>query len=225
VDSNIDLKNKVIELTSSRLITVEDNVYKESLRSMLYTFGNLHYLDGNGNRIKVNTTHGNPERIVSRLKSDNTLVLPLITVVEARTEKDQEKEKHQNVIIEKCWDPKTRRAIRVLSLPPRPLKISYSVNLWCKYKSDMDMLRSNIFYMFSPDMEIATKYSSHNKSFIVREKDLGSLVAQDTGDRVLQKSIDIVLETYLPTPSFRVTSTGEITEFNAEVVLREESTT
>ncbi len=222
MDSNVNLRNKVMELTHSRLISVSDNVYKESLRGMIHTFGNLYYVDGNGNRILVNTSHGSPERIVGRLKADNTLVLPLITVVESQTEDDRDKSRYQNVIIEKCWDPKKRRAVRILSLPPRPIKISYDVNIWCKYKSDMDMLRSNIFYMFSPDLEIATKYSSHNKAFITNERDVGSLVAQDTGDRVIQKTIGITLETYLPTPKFQVTNTGEITEFFAEVDIDED---
>ena len=213
MDINLNLRNKVMELSSPKLLAMLDNVYRESLRSMLYSFGNLYYIDGNGNRIKVKSTHGNQERIVGKLKADNTLILPMITIAETKTAPDLDRARYQNIIIEKAWDPNKLRATRVLSLPPRPVNISYEINIWAKYKSDMDMLRSNIFSMFNPAVDIVTKYSSYNKAFITNEREIGSMEAGDSGDRVLQKTFEVSLETYIPTPKFQVTNTGEIKDF------------
>jgi hypothetical protein len=209
------VRNQIVDLTTTKLLPVIDNVYKESLRSMLHIFGNLYYLDGNGNRVKVNCSHGNPERIAGRLKADNTLILPMITIVETQTESDQTRMRYQNIVSETAWDPEKRRATRILSLPPRPINITYEVNIWSKYKADMDMLRSSIFSLFSPDINIETKYSVHNKAFINSEREVGSVTASDTGDRILQKTVSVTLETYIPSPKFFFTNTGEIKEFNA----------
>src|SRR5210317_1592897 len=209
------VRNQIVNLTTTKLLPVIDNVYKESLRSMLHIFGNLYYLDGNGNRIKVKCSHGNPERIAGRLKADNTLILPMITIVETQTDSDPERMRYQNIMSETSWDPDKRRATRILSLPPRPVNITYEVNIWAKYKADMDMLRSSIFSLFSPDINIETQYSVHNKAFINGERDLGNVGAGDGSDRVLQKTITVTLETYIPSPKFFFTNTGEIKEFNA----------
>jgi len=209
------VRNQIVDLTTTKLLPVIDNVYKESLRSMLHIFGNLYYLDGNGNRVKVNCSHGNPERIAGRIKADNTLILPMITVIETQTESDQTRMRYQNIVSETMWDPDKRRATRLLSLPPRPINITYEVNIWSKYKADMDMLRSGIFSLFSPDINIETKYSVHNKAFINSEREVGSVTASDTGDRILQKTVSVTLETYIPSPKFFFTNTGEIKEFNA----------
>jgi len=210
---NLNVRNQIVEMTSTRLLPVIDNVYKESLRSMLHIFGNLYYIDGNSNRIKVNCSHGNPERIAGRLKADNTLILPMITIVETETESDSNRMRYQNIVSETVWDSAQRRATRVLSLPPRPINITYDINIWCKYKADMDMLRSSIFSLFSPDLNIETQYSVHNKAFLTSEREVGSSVASDTGDRILQKTVSVTLQTYIPSPKFALTNTGEIKDF------------
>lgn len=207
------IRNQIVDLTTTKLLPVIDNVYKESLRSMLHTFGSMYYIDGNSNRIKVNCSHGNPERIAGRIKSDNTLILPMLTIVETQTESDSERMRYQSIVSETHWDPDKRRATRVLSLPPRPINITYEVNIWAKYKADMDMLRASIFSMFSPDINIETQYSVHNKAFINSEREVGTLTASDTDDRILQKTISVTLETYIPSPKFFFTNTGEIKEF------------
>ena len=219
---NFDVRNQIVDLTSTKLLPVIDNVYKESLRSMLHIFGNMYYIDGNGNRIKVKCSHGNPERIAGRLKADNTLVLPMITVVETQTDSDRARMRYQNIVSETAWDSKKRRATRVLSLPPRPINITYDINIWCKYKADMDMLRSSIFSMFSPDINIETKYSVYNKAFINSEREVGNATASDTGDRILHKTISVTLETYIPSPKFMFTNTGEIHEFKFNTTIDED---
>ena len=219
---DLEIRNQIAELTAPKLLPVIDNVYKESLRAMLHAFGNMYYIDGNGNRVKVNCSHGNPERIAGRLKADNTLILPMITIIETGTDSDRQRMRYQNIVSETSWDPDKRRATRILSLPPRPININYDINVWCKYKADMDMLRASIFSMFSPDINIETKYSVYNKAFINSEREVGNLTAGDTGDRILQKTISVTLETYIPSPKFAVTNTGEIDEFNFNVTLDED---
>ena len=213
IPETTEVRNRIKQMTTTKLLPVIDNVYKESLRSMLHIFGNIYYLDANANRVKVNCSHGNPERIVGKLKADNTLVLPMITIVETQTDSDPNRMRYQNLISETTWDSEKLRATRILSMPPRPINITYEVNIWTKYKADMDMLRSNIFSLFSPDINIETQYSVHNKAFINNEREVGSVTAADTGDRILQKSISITLETYIPSPKFFFTNTGEIKEF------------
>ena len=118
------------------------------------------------------------------------------------------------------WDPTKLRAVRLLSLAPRSVNINYDINIWCKYKADMDMLRSSIFSLFNPELNIQTSYSTHAKAFIQREREVGTVIAGDTQDRVLQKSISLSLETYIPSPKFFFTNTGEISEFRSEVTLK-----
>ena len=217
----LTIRNRIVDLTTTKLLPVIDNVYKESLRSMLHVFGNIYYIDGNSNRIKVKCSHGNPERIAGRLKADNTLILPMITIVEAGTQSDPERMRYQNIVSETHFDTKKLRATRILSLPPRPVNISYDINIWCKFKADMDMIRSSIFSLFSPDLNIETQFSVHNKAFINSEQDIGSITAADTGDRIIQKSINVTLETYIPSPKFFFTNTGEIHEFKVNTTIDE----
>ena len=217
----LTIRNRIVDLTTTKLLPVIDNVYKESLRSMLHVFGNIYYIDGNSKRIKVKCSHGNPERIAGRLKADNTLILPMLTIVESGTESDPQRMRYQNIVSETHFDDKKRRATRVLSLPPRPVNISYDINIWCKFKADMDMIRSSIFSLFSPDLNIETQFSVHNKAFINNEQDVWSVTAADTGDRILQKTINVTLETYIPSPKFFFTNTGEIHEFKFNTTIDE----
>ena len=78
VGSVDNVQQRIVKMTETRLLPRIDNVYKESLRQVIATFGNLYYIEGNGNRIKVNCAHGNAERIAGRLKTDNNVVLPSI---------------------------------------------------------------------------------------------------------------------------------------------------
>lgn len=178
---------------------------------MLHKFGDLYYIDGNNNTLKIKCIQGNPERIASRLVADNTMELPLLSITEIGTANSEDRRKNYNILMsEKNWDPKTRRATRIVFLAPRPINISYEINIWTKYKGDADMIRSNIFSMFNPNIELRTKFSDYGKLFLVDERDLGSIAAEDTDDRIIQKAVTVSFETYMPSPKFRITSTGQI---------------
>ena len=47
---NYNIRNQVMDLTTSKIKPVVDNVYKESLRAMLHLLGDLYYIDGNGKK-------------------------------------------------------------------------------------------------------------------------------------------------------------------------------
>ena len=209
-----DIKQRIVQMTETRILPRIDNVYKESLRQMIATFGNLYYIDGNGNRIKVDCSHGNSERIAGKLASDNNIVLPIITVSEVDSSRDAKRERYSPLLMHSVhWDNQMRRATRVLSLAPRAVNITYEINIWCKYKADLDMLRSGVFSLFNPELRVPTNHCKDTRAFIERERSVGSVIAADTKDRVLQKTIEVVLQTYIPSPSFLFTNTGEIKEF------------
>ena len=213
------LRNRIIELTDAQTTEV-NNVYKESLRALLSEMSNLYYIDGNGNDVKCKCIYGNPERLASTLYTDNTLILPMVSVVETSTENDDSRRRYSKVIVnETYWDPNKKRATRTLSVAPRPVTLTYEISLWSKYKYDLDMLRSSIYSLFSPEVNLRTKFSDYGKAYIVSEQDVGNTQASDTEDRLLRKSITISLQTYIPSPKFMVTNTGEIIpeKFFAEV--------
>ena len=215
------IRNQVIDMTTTASYAVTDNLYKESLRAMLHLFGDIYYVDGNSNKVNVKCIYGNPERMASRLVADNTMSLPLISISEVSTDNSDERRVHSHIMVSKKeWDPKSRRATRVVSLAPRPVDITYAINIWTKYKADMDMIRSDIYLMFNPNLEVRTKFSDYNQALLSDESESGSLTSSDGVDRVIRKTITVTLETFLPSPSFRVTSTGELKQIQEIDILR-----
>ena len=83
----------------------------------------------------------------------------------------------------------------------------------------MDQILEQVRLKFNPEMNVPTKFSTLAKAFIEKENAVGEDSAGDKEDRVIRKSFDIVLKTYVPNPKFLVTSTGKIEEFNSEIVL------
>lgn len=214
---------KVIEMTKQQIYAVKDNIYKETLRQLLHIFGNVYYMDANGNKIKVKCYNGKQEKLVGSERKNNTLVLPLITITESGGSNSDSRRRYNPVlVVEKAWDQKTNRAQRILSLAPRPIDLTYEINLWAKYNEDLDILRYSIFSLFNPDLDIRTDFSDYTKAFIDSESDIGSNESEDTKDRVLRKSISIKVETYLPSPKFLFTNTGQIENMLYDVGIKVE---
>ena len=82
--------------------------------------------------------------------------------------------------------------------------------------ANMDQILEQVRLKFNPEMQVPTKYSTIAKAFIESEEDVGSADAADKTDRVLKKTLNIVLRTYIPSPKFLITSTGKIERFNVE---------
>ena len=65
-------------------------------------------------------------------------------------------------------------------------------------------------------MQVPTEFSTLAKAYLESEEDVGSVTGADKEDRVLKKTLNIVLRTYIPSPKFLYTSTGVIEEFKIE---------
>lgn len=218
-----DVTKEVTDLSNGRIYAIQDNVLKETLRELLYRFNNIFYLDGEGNKIQVLCVTGKQERPAGKEKYENTKVLPLITITENGVRQSNERQRFNGMVVSyKYWDSTENRAKRFLSLPSKPINISYSINIWAKYQADMDSLRYSIISLFNPSINVNTKFSPFSKAFFESESDIASVEAQDTTDRILKKSISINVETYLPSPKFLYTNTGEIKELNFEIYTDEE---
>ena len=202
---------EIISMTNQQMYANIETVYKEILRQLVNTFGGLYVNDEHGNKTKVACVTGQQERLKGKANKANTLVLPYITVNDISTSNNDSRRRYNPILVhEKEWDVKTMRAKRVLSLPPRPIDLTYQINLWTKYKEDMDVLRYSIFSLFNPDLEIKTKFSDFTKAFIESDREIGTSQANDREDRKLKRTITILVETYMPSPKFLYTNTGEI---------------
>lgn len=200
------------------------NIYKETLRELKNVFSGLYYIDGNNDRIKVHCVSGKQDRVTGKEGQENTIVLPLISISESGTQNSDSRRRTANVLVnETFWDPKEKRAKRVLSLAPRAVDLTYEVNIWTKYQSEMDQLRYAIFSMFNPSLDLRTKFNDLTKVFLENESDLGDYTAADTTDRLIQKVITLKVETYLPSPKFLYTNSGEIKLINTEYQLFDNS--
>jgi hypothetical protein len=209
--SSSEVTKKIIALTQKELFPIQDNTYKEILRELKNIFGSLYYVDGSGNKINIKCTTALQERAIGKQKQENNLVLPFISINENGTINPDKRSAFSPLLVsEKLVDKKDNRIKRYLSLSPRPIDINYDINIWTKYASDMDQIRYSIFSIFNPSLVIKTKFSDFNQATITDESNLGSSTAQDGVDRVMQKTISIKVETYLPSPKFLYTNTGQI---------------
>lgn len=219
--NNIPISNKVLfeltEKTSASTGMFVQGVFKDTLRNLINIFNNIYYLDRNNNPIKIKCFHANQERAIAKITTGDNITLPVISIGESVGRPDERRSRYSPMLVhEKYFDKTKNRAIRLLSMAPRPITISYELNLWSKYKQDLDQMREHVFFLFNPDLEIKTKYSHITKAFIDSESDAGSEEVNDTEDRILRRTISINVETYIPSPKFLYTSTGKIEEFNYE---------
>ena len=160
--------------------------------------------------------HGNPERMVAKLKQEDNIILPVITVTQTTSDNSDKRRRYTPLLVnERYWDTDKERAFRLLSFVPRPIDINYNINFWCKYRADVDQLLEQARLNFNPEAEINTPFSTMTKAYIVGEEDNSETAVGDTADRVVKKSLNITVETYIPSPKFLITSTGKIETFNA----------
>lgn len=215
--SNMVLR-EILEKSNASTGMFIQKVYKDTLREFISIFNNIYYIDKDNNPIKIKCFHGNQERVIAKNTLGDNITLPVITITESATANNDERRKYSRLLVhEKYWDKDKNRAIRILSLAPRPVDISYEINIWTKYKQDLDQIRESIFTMFNPDLEIKTDKSYYTKAFLTEEADISQVEVSDLQDRVLKKKLLINVETYIPNPKFLYTSTGKIEEFNFEV--------
>src|SRR3990167_636445 len=74
-----------------------------------------------------------------------------------------------------------------------------------------------IHLRFHPSEDIFIQYSHWTKLFLEDESDASVTEVKDREDRLLRKDFNFSLETFIPSPKFLLTATGEIEQFNFEV--------
>ena len=190
-------------------------IYKETLRAIIHLFNNLSVIDSEEKIVQVTCRHGNPERVVAKLKQEDNIILPIITVTQTTSDNDDKRRRYNPLLVnERYWDTKKERAFRLLSFVPRPININYNINFWCKYRADVDQLLEQARLNFNPEADVNTPFSTRTKAYIIGEEDNSEVAVGDTADRVIKKTLNVTVETYIPSPKFLVTSTGKIETFN-----------
>jgi len=213
------VKNQIFK--SQRSPAAVSEIYKDTLRAMISYFSQFHYITSENKSKKVKCIFANPERPVAKQFQENNIVLPIISVEQVTTEEDKARFRYSSPLVhEVMWDDDTQRAIRVVSLPPKPARFKYRIHIWSKYRADLDQILEQIRLSFSPDALIETKHSTFTKAFLESEDDFGDDKISDKQDRLIKKGLNIVVDTYIPSPKFRYTSTGKIHQINSEIYLK-----
>ena len=191
--------------------------YKESLRYIISKLGTLVYLNSENEVIDIRCMHANPERTIAAIKQESNIILPVISISQNSSDNADVRRRNAPVIInETYWSDIRKRAFRVLSLAPRAVNIQYTINIWAKYKSNLDQVIEQIRLLFNPHMVVINQYTNVSQAYIETEVDKSSVEVGDRQERILRRSFDIKLEAYIPNPKFLITSTGEIEEFNID---------
>jgi len=195
-------------------------VYRELLRSVLHAFSGFSIQDYQENLISVQSIHATQERAIAKLTEETNLILQIISIDQPKSLRDEKRQRYKPLIVsEKYWDEKKKRAIRLISLVPAPVNIEYEAIVWCKYKSDLDQITEQIHSIFNPDLEIITPFATNIKLYLKEEATESELIAADREDRILKRVFRIFASTYIPSPKFMMTSTGQIEDFNYEIEL------
>jgi hypothetical protein len=211
-----DVRQRIYKMTQAKHSI--SFLYKETLRSMIASFNDVGYINAEGDFVDIKCIHGNPDRMTAKKFIEDNIILPVISISQTNSTNDDERRRNESVLVhEKWWDADKGRAFRILSLAPRAINISYQLNVWTKFQFDRDQILEQIRLKFNPEMQVPTKFSTLAKAILESEEADGSTQAADKEERVLKKTFNIVLRTYIPNPRFLVTSTGQIEEFKMDI--------
>jgi hypothetical protein len=215
VSSKEYLLNLINQMTTRT--TVPENIYKEVLRFLITSFNDLVYFNDEAEAIRVKCRYGNPERTIARLHQEQNLILPIITISQDSIGEANERRRFNSVLMQTVyWDEDKQRAERIVGQCDRPVTLKYKINLWTKFMEDMDQLSQQIRLKFNPSIQLNVKNSADSKVFLESENNNYSLTLADREERVIRKSFSIAVETYIKSPRFKITSTGEIEEVDIE---------
>jgi len=152
--------------------------------------------------------------------SQADIILPIVSINQTTSDEDAERRRPENLIVmEKVWDDSQHRALRVVSLAPKAVTVSYGINVWTKYKADSDQIAEQVRLMFNPATTLQAGTRDAGIAFISGESDGSQLSPGDKEERVIKKTFEIKVQTYIPNPKFLITSTGQIEEFKTEFKL------
>lgn len=205
-----DIRRKISDFDRGNFSKTD--FYREYVQFFIRKIGTVTTIDSEG---KVNTPEvffANPERAIAKIKEDRNLTLPIVSVGIDDIDDDPDRRRmDSNLEIETLWDAKEQRAIRIVSIVPKAVKLTVLINLWARYMEDMNQLIEQIELMFNPSMTVRTKFSNHNiLAFISQVSDNSSVSVGDREDRILRKVVSVVIDTYIPNRKYLYTSTGEI---------------
>jgi len=209
------LLNLIEQMNKKMVIPI--NGYKEIVRFLLSEFDGLPYMNHEMEIINVKCRYGNPERTIAKLKEDDNMIIPLLTISQDSIVEDDKKRRFFPIIMNNTYfNEDTQRAERIVSFCDRPVTIRYNINIWTKYMEDMDQLSQQVRLMFNPSIQLRTKYSQDSKVFLAAETNNYAFSVADREDRLIRKTFVATVETYVRSPKFKITSTGQIEEINIE---------
>lgn len=187
------------------------NVYTEINKSVKKVFGSLYRVDSDNNIVDVKIVYANPERSVAKQVQEDNMILPIISFDQDISNSDLKRSRYNPVLVhDVVWDDNKQRATRVLSLVPAPVNIVFKISIWSKYAEDLDQILEQITLMFNPSLNLPNKFSDETQAFLIEEESGTEASYEDGSDRVLRRTIEMQVETYIPGPRALVTSTGEI---------------
>ena len=130
-----DVVNKIALMTKQHHNI--QKVYKDTLRAVLFLTGNLQYVDREGKIMSIKSHHANPERAIAKIKEKGNIILPVISVAQTNSQNADDRQRYAPLLVhEKYWDADKQRAIRLLSMAPRPIDVFYEISIWTKYVED-----------------------------------------------------------------------------------------
>ena len=208
--NSISVRKMIIEADKARRPHVSD-IYRELLRSLINIFSNFSYINSENDSVEVQCIFANQERAIAKQFEEQNIILPIFSVGQTTTDEDNTRGRYNSIIVaNKVWDEDKQRWRRTVNLPDKPVTINYDLNIYAKYRSDLDQLLEQVRFCFNPVMEVPTKYSTVTKATIETESDIGDAQVDDKQDRILKKTLKLTLQSWIPSPKFLMTSTGEI---------------
>ena len=219
-DPTMWARRKIAERTNK--VNIIPHFYRDALQYIISKLGTLGYMNSEDKVVDVRCIHANPERTIAKLKQENNIILPIITISQnSSANADNRRRPAAQIINETFWSEEKKRAVRIISEAPRAVDIEYNINVWCKYKADMDQLVEQVRLLFNPHLVIKTAQTNVAQAHIEQESDKSSLDTSDRQERVVRRSFSVKLEGYIPNPRFIITSTGEIEEFKLDATIYE----
>lgn len=194
--------------------------YREALRFIISKLGTLSYINSETELVGVRCIHANPERTIGKLKQDNNIILPIISINQnSSTNADTRRRGAPQIVNETFWSDEKKRAVRVISEAPRAVDIEYGINIWTKYKANLDQILEQIRLLFNPHLVVKNSYTNVAQAYIDQESDNSTVEVGDREERIVRRTLSIKLEGYIPNPKFLITSTGEIEELNLDATI------
>ena len=219
-DPTMWARRKIAERTNK--VNIIPHFYRDALQYIISKLGTLGYMNSEDKVVDVRCIHANPERTIAKLKQENNIILPIISISQnSSANADNRRRPAAQIINETFWSEEKKRAVRIISEAPRAVDIEYNINVWCKYKADMDPLVEQVRLLFNPHLVIKTAQTNVAQAHIEQESDKSSLDTSDRQERVVRRSFSVKLEGYIPNPRFIITSTGEIEEFKLDATIYE----